>query len=256
MESPSDSGRDIPSPESFQERIVDNLSFWGKIKDIARAAKSDFQNASRENKIKIAGFLGVVGYEYGIGNDITTPVVAGRVLDATHGVTGALAAGVAGGAFVGAQQLGASFFARQALNAYPSVTERAYQHMIGQEKTENRRKTFSELPKLRQWMYSFFLGSSFIVPREAFATGRLDARPLKVVGRTSAAISSASVAMIAAGVGIGEEVAPNNNHANLAFDFIKNPLTWAGIATGLAVRDIAINRRRRRKASEEALKID
>jgi len=230
----------------------DSLTFWGKVKDIARAAREDFGNTDGWGKLKIVGYVGTLGYEIFLGNEVVAPMIGGRAMDASHGIGGIALTGLLTGGFVAAEQLGAGWFARKTTQEFPKVSDRAYENTKDDNEDESHLKPFAELPKLKQLYYSGLFGTNFVVPREGIATEDLSDERLQRVSRLSAAIMGTTVAVISATTDAVEQQFPHNEVVHFISDhFIKNPYFWL-TAGGIMLGVDKIKNVRRRKQKEAA----
>jgi hypothetical protein len=209
---------------------IEDLTFWEKVKDIAKAARNDFTVSGIPGKAVLGGFVGMVGYELGPGNETITPMIAGQFLDASNGVGGVAITAAAGALTVAGQQLTSGFFARKTAKTFPTVSQKTYEYMNSASAEKDRFKTFSDLSFFRKWYYGMFFGSSFTVTREAFVVGETDEKRLRQVGRMSSFLAASTTAVIAGGADTLNQAFPENQVVQAFMDHgVKNPLVWLGL---------------------------
>lgn len=222
-----------------------SLSFWEKIGDVSRTANEDYRLTDAAGKAIIIGFIAMLAYEWGPGNETVTPILAGRVLDNTDGLSGiALTSLVAGGSVM-LQQLTSGYLARKTASKFPKVSEKTFKYLnedVSDEDTELRFKPFDQLPKTRKLMYGMFLGSSFTVTREAMVNNTADEEQLSKINKVSALMASIGTLAIAGMVDIADQVFPDNDPVQMGVDILKNPWLWVAFGIGVVGKDALVTK--------------
>jgi hypothetical protein len=243
------------------EDIPEGLGKWAELKDVYKYTKNYFLLSRTLGKTTIASLMGLTIYENGIGNDMMTPIITSMVIDKANGIGGiALTATVAGG-FTAAEQLASGFLARKVVDEYPDVSKRLFAHLNSgdKESDELRHKPFKEIPPVRKLTYSFFLGSSFNVLREAIAVGEMDDDKLRKVSKLSTFITSSTVALLAAGVDTLNQGFADNETIQTGLDWtLKSPFFWVGVMVAYFGGDYLYSRHKRNKfiVNENPIPID
>lgn len=227
-----------------------STSIAQNIRELSHLAKSEMRSSSRNNKLYLGSFIVMMAYEWGPGNDTLAPIITGRTLNLASGIGGIAITGAILAGFTYAQQMASSFLAIKSAEEYPKMAEKAL-HTINSEDSPNnnpRYRPFGELPKHKQLAYSFLIGSSFNVLRERFVIGRKDKKELLNIGHRSALLVASCVGTIAVAADIVDELAPENSPLKDGIEFLKNPLPWLGLMTGLIAKDALVSRIRSKRA--------
>lgn len=231
------------------ESEIHDLSSREKFSELVHSSSEDFRKTSLHGKVILGSLLGMTLYEWGPGNEALTPIIAGRAMDVSDGLSGIVTTAAVAGGITMAQQLSSSWLTRKSAQQFPGVSSKMF-HIMNADSNEDedlRFKPFKELPLSKKGVYAFGLGTSFVVARESFVTGSTDEEKLKRTGRISAAIVGATVASVATIVDIIDQAAPDDSWAQRVPDLIKNPILWISIAGGIIGSDMIKSRKNRNR---------
>lgn len=232
------------SPEDYSE-----LSIKDRVTRLWMSAKNDIATANRKGQLVIGGFVANIGYELFIGNEVTAPLLGGQTLDRASGVGAVAASALITSIPVYAQQRLGGVLSRRTAQQFPSVSEEAYKNL--EDEDSEKYKSFRDLPAYKRVYYSFVLGSTFNVTREAAVSGDVSDDQLKPIEKASARTTAATVAVLAAGTNVANQALYENETAQLAIDYgIKNPLFWLALGGGLIVKDSYSAKKQRRLVND------
>ncbi len=235
IDPPDDTGTESESYMTLREKVA---CIW-------RSAREDYSRTDTKGKAIIGGFVTNIGYELFIGNEVVTPLLGGQTLDKASGVGGVAVSTLVTSIPVYLQQRVGGTLSRHTAQRFPSVSREAYGDLNDGE--SGSFKSFHDLPLSKKAFYSFVLGSTFNVTREAVVTGNTEDETLKPVEKASAITTASMVATLAAGANIANQRFQDNNTVQLFIDHgIKNPLVWLTIGGGLIAKD-GLRARRNRK---------
>jgi hypothetical protein len=151
----------------------------------------------------VAGSTVLISYEWGIGNEIITPVVVGRAAEIAEGIGGTALATAAGAGLVFAEQ-----YASGALTAYATARAPRFTNWLSDkfanknededdQPAEKDSASWENLPLRDQFQYSMALGSSFAAIRERALVPNATTKEVIHQTTKSAKISAATVAILA-----------------------------------------------------------
>lgn len=221
---------------------INELSFIGKIKALWTSTAEGFGSSSGSSKAYIGGFMAMLAYEWGPGNETLTPFAIGQTLDTASGIGGTALTAIVGMSFTGTQQLASSYLARKSVRALPALAAQT-KHLVGaSEDSSEKFENGLSLPPSKKWFYSSFLGSSFMVCREAVIDPLSSDDQLKKVGRVSAAIATVNTALLGAALDVVDQSWGDNRVAELGLEVFKSPFTWLLVAGGIITKAVAQDR--------------
>lgn len=234
---------DVPVSGAPNASDHNHLTFREKIRNIWQSGKDDFHRTDNTGKVIIGGFVANIGYELFVGNEVMTPLLGGQSLEVSRGIGSVAASAVITGVPVYIQQRLGGTLSRRTAQQFPSVSREAYRG-LNEDSSSNTYSSFRELPVTKKLFYSFVLGSTFNVTREAMVTGDVQDSTLRPIEKTSSAITAGTVSALAAGVNVANQTLQNNEVAQVAIDYgIKNPLLWLGLGGLLIAMDKLKSRR-------------
>lgn len=199
---------------------------------LAGIGHEEFRRASVGQKLGLFTTGLFVAYEWGPGNEVVTPLIAGRVLTHTDGLASVIATSVVAGGFTAVEQIASGSTAAYAGSSFPRLAKTTYE-LYNEDNGD--RKPWKDSSFGKRFSYAFAIGSTFAVIREAAVTGKTEKGKLTRTAVSSAAISSTAVAALGAGAGALKmipETAPEyvTKPADIALTVIENPYTWLGLA--------------------------
>lgn len=216
-------------------------SFREKVRILKESVGEDYRQAGVRQKLGLLATAGLLAYEWGPGNETFTPIIATQVMSRTEDAKGALAVGVITGGFTAAQQIVSGYAMASSSETFGGLAEKSYELAASDENGEATRKPFEDLSMPTKAGYSLFLGSSFVVAREAAVTGSTEQSHLRRQAVKSAAISAPTVGVVTAGASGGLDTLSNaaensrfENSTELFINGVEHPATWVSLA-GLAL---------------------
>lgn len=232
-----------PQPETLIE----------KLRIVHTATKEDYRQTNLRGKITLGSLALMTAYEWGPGNETLTPIIGGQAIDAAQGIGGALVTATITGGFTYAQQLTSSWLSRRSAEQFPTTSQKAFDIMNGsdvEQDEEMRFKSFEDLSFARKSVYSFIMGSSFNVLREAAVTGTTDQQQLRSVGRKSAAITAGAVAGLALAADVVDQAAPEGSIIKSVVEFAKTPWPYLAFMGGFFAKDAITTRLHRKQRAK------
>lgn len=237
-----------PEIDRASDNEENDFTLIEKIQDIGSVAKIDYRSTNLYGKGILLSLGAMTAYEWGPGNEALTAIIGGQVVEMSDGLKGvALTAGVTS-AFTLGQQLSSSWLTRKSVQQFPSVANKTFSHMNGDDtlKQDFKYKPFKELPLSKKILYPFTVGTSFVVSREAFITGSTEEKELKHLGRKSAAIVAGSVAVLASAIDTADQLIPDGTLAQSVVDFFKTPIPYIAAVAGVLTKDYIESRRHKK----------
>ncbi len=186
---------------------------------------------------------------------MVAPLIGGQTLDSAKGIGGVAASAAITAIPVYLQQRGGGYLSRKTAQRFPTVSKETYQDL--DDGDLNTFKSFHDLSLGKRAFYSFVLGSTFNVTREAIVTGNTDDEVLKPVERASVRTTTAMVAIMAGSANIVNQQFQDNDAVQAVMDHgVKNPLVWLGIGVGLLAKDSIVTRRQKRRIAANTVQED
>lgn len=219
--------------QSIKKSHIKDLSKLQKIKDIFLVAKFDFINSKFAGKVIVAGLVVITVYEWGPGNETFIPLVTGQVLDKANGILGILLTAVVSGGFVFFEQILAGYFAYKTVLNYQNLSKRVFLYFGNPDDSEYlKHKKYFDLPFGRKFIYTFFLGASFNVLREAFLVNSTDKKNLIKIVRFNTCFNALLVATIGGIIDLVNQCFyTNQTFQNILGWTLKNPIFWIVVMT-------------------------
>ena len=220
------------------------ISLREKVSRIWQSTKEDYAKTDRKGKLIIGGFITNIGYELFIGNEVVAPLLGGQTLDSATGLGGVAASAAITAMPVYLQQRAGGYLSRSTAQRFPAVSAETYQDL--DDGATSTFKSFGDLSLGKRAFYSFVLGSTFNVTREAIVTGNTDDEVLKPVEKASARTTAAMVAIMAGSANIVNQQFQDNDTVQAIMDHgVKNPLFWLSAGVILLAKDSIQSRRER-----------
>ncbi len=230
------------------------LGYWQRLKSLWHAGKEDYHTAGFSQKVGLLATAGWLAYEWGPGNETVTPYIAAAVLERTDGYSGAAVTAAVAGGFTFVQQTASGMTTAATVSTFPRLAGTACEFADSKSAKDPGDRSWKNLGKWRQFDYAFLGGSSFVVTREAAATGNTDATYLKKQAVRSAAIAGGTVAALGAGLDTLSQSAQGTsmeNEADIVVDIASNPLTWIGYVVARYGLPAAIAKVRQYRQAEQ-----
>lgn len=248
-----------PPLDSGQQPHVDPTEYppmglREKLRLMRDSLGEDISRHGLTQKLGLLATAGWLAYEWGPGNETVTPILAGRVIDATQGPTGIAATAAISAGFTFAQQVASGATLAATATRFPAAAAQASELMRDETNPELNLQPWDQLPRKKRFLYAFTMGTTFVATREAGITGDVSFRHSmqRVLG--SAVLCAAGVGAIAGSVELMDtydEYTPPAVEATstVAVDVITHPLFWLSI---LGISTYAEHRKRKKLRAASA----
>lgn len=239
MSSPKNPDNYQPQATNLSSGPAQDLTYWQRIRELAGAGSEDYAKSSFPQRLGLLATAAWITYEWGPGNEALIPIVASQVLKQSEDAMAPVATGLVSGLVAYTQQSLSGATSAYTASAFPKLSGTAYRLFNQPEdKATDKHSSWRDLPLWHRVGYSFLLGSTFAVAREATVTGNAERKELNKAAQSSARITGLSVTALGAFAGSSKWIADGTAYENgvdTTVEIAGNPLTWLGLFGSLAV---------------------